>query len=325
MGVLSRRELYDAREALDILSAQGIPLALSEVVRRFALTATDVVIAKPLGEAYEEYFDSIPMVQTAHRRAINDRVRRWVSSFGTQRPCMEVNSPELATYLAPIKARSPKSHNNALGYIKSFLAWCASSERKYLTTNPVSDMKPAQVAYKEPEYIRPDDLEKILRALEARPDAARLLGSVVLSFFCGIRQAEIERLADSPSDIMLDEDIVRISMPKGWTKGIVPRVVQIPPNARAWLTAYDVRHTLELTKGIHATTRNICKKVGVPFPANAGRHSFITFHVAAYGDASKTESMCGTSSRMRTSHYQGLASKKEAEKYFAIMPTVKSA
>ncbi|MDA3923699.1 MAG: hypothetical protein PF904_03255 [Kiritimatiellae bacterium] len=63
------------------------------------------------------------------------------------------------------------------------------------------------------------------------------------------------------------------------------------------------------------------KKLKIKLPRNAGRHTFITMHVAAYERPEMTDNMTGTSSQMRSNHYQGLTTKKEGEKYFSIMPS----
>jgi integrase len=321
MGVLTRRELYDAREALDTLSEAGMSETLYEVARHFVEgAAKGGVHAKALGEAYEEYFAEIPDIQKLHKRAVNGRVRKWVTAFGPDRPCTAVTSREVAAYLTQFDV--PKTFNNMLGYIRTFLGWCAKSQRQYLASNPLTDMALAQVAYREPEYMRADDVAKMMQAVEEGPDAGRLACHAALSFFCGVRQEEIKRLADHPDDVQLEERMLRISMPKGWTKGAIPRVVQLPDNALAWLTKYDVRkHLAKATPWTVDKLQCVARGVGVAFPANAGRHTFITMHVAAYGDPSKTEAMVGTSATMRSKHYQGLASKIEGERYFAILPT----
>jgi len=320
MGVLSKRELYDAREALDTLAEAGLDVTLYEVARKYRETASSgAVHAMTLGAAYEEYFAQIPDVQKLHKRTVNTRVRRWVTAFGPDRQCSEVTSREVAGYLTQFE--EPKTFNNQLSYIRTFVGWCAMSQRQYLPGNPLADMALAQVAYREPAYMRADDVAKLMRAVEAGPDAGRLACYVGLSFFCGIRQEEIRRLAVNPGDVQLDEQIIRISMPKGWTKGAIPRIVQVPPNALAWLTKYDPRiHLLQDTPRTVEALQAVAKAAGVVVPKNAGRHTFITMHVAAYGDPSKTEAMVGTSATMRTKHYQGLASKAEGERYFAIMP-----
>lgn len=321
MGILTPKETYDARDAIDLLSDAGIQMSLTDAVRRWleAQSLTSVRDAA-LGAAYEEYYAGIPDVQRLHRRAVNTRVRRWVTAFGPERMCSDVTAREVSEYLSQF-ASVPKSYNNHMGYVRTFLGWCASDERRYLASNPLSGMKLAQIAYREPDYMLAGDVEALMRALQKRENAPRLVCYAALSFFCGIRQEEIKRLSQSPDDIQIGEEIIRISMPKGWTKGVVPRVVQIPANALEWLMTYDPRTNIH-----HDTSRtveaiqSVAKEIGVDYPKNAGRHTFITMHVAAYGDPAKTEAMVGTSAKMRVSHYQGLASKKEGERYFAIVP-----
>jgi integrase len=205
------------------------------------------------------------------------------------------------------------------------MEWCARSVRRYVSVNPLSDMDRRAVPYSEPKFMRAPDVEKLMRALEAHPDAALLVCYAAMTFFCGIRGAEIHRLADCPDDIMLDDETIRISMPKGWTKGIKPRMVRLTDNALAWLMAYDARSNMNRnTPLILEKITAVARQIGVEYPRNVARHTFVTMHCAAFEDAAKTESMVGTSAQMRAKNYQGLVSHKEAVAYFEIMPEKKA-
>ena len=76
--------------------------------------------------------------------------------------------------------------------------------------------------------------------------------------------------------------------------------------------------TRDTQKGIY----ELARANGVPMFHNCGRHTFITYHVAAYSDPAKTTAMVGTSDKMRADNYCGLATKKDGDAYFAIMPKV---
>lgn len=323
-SVLKPTEVYDAKAALDLLRSAGLSVCLTETARAYieGTTAKPRCRDKKIGDAYSEYYDAITDRQYLHKAAVKARVGKWIGEFGPDRMVSEVTSAELAAYLDPMR-KTAKTFNNSLSYIRTFIAWCAKSERQYIVDTPLADMKTMKVAYKEPDFIKPDELERLIRALEIRKDAPRVMPFIVLSFFCGVRQEEIKRLIDSRKDIDLDAETVRISMPKGWTQGIAPRIFQLQPNALAWLMRYETSPVLcKSPAACLKTIVAVAAREKVKLGRNIGRHSFITYHAAKFQNPILTDTITGTSKKMRAAHYQGLANKADAERYFAITPTV---
>lgn len=318
---LKPAEAYDARDALDILRGAGLDATLRDAAK--ALVASrqkdGKTVRRTLEDAFAEYLGGIPEIQEAHRKNVEWRVGKWVAKFGPRRPCTEVTAREFAEYMAQFDA--PKTYNNVLSYCKTFMGWCAAKERLYAPENPLSDMRLKPIAYHEPEFMRPQEVEKLMREFEAVGDR-KALALMALSFFCGIRFAEIDRLTQNPEWVNLEGGSIRMAMPKGWTKGMAPRVVPMQDNVRAWFARYSLLDALD---GMSAPeTRNrvfaTAKGLRIDMPKNAGRHTFITMHVAAFNNATVTETICGTSKAMRAAHYMGLASKADGEAYFRIMP-----
>lgn len=326
--LLKPAEMHDASEAFKVLADAGIRSTLTDAVRQYVgltCAAKPRCVPMTVGEAYDEYYAAIPEIQRLHKKSVKDRVRPWVLHYGPGVLLETVTSREVAEYLKSMRKTSMKTYNNALSYIKTFLTWCTKSERQYLFVNPMADMKTERLAFKEPEFMKVDDFERLIRAVEARKDARRLIPYLVLSYFCGVRREEIARLCESPRDLLLDDESIRISQPKGWTQGIAPRIFKLQPNALAWLRKfYDPRGPL--CKSNKACMENFdyeAKKLKIDLGRNTGRHTFITMHVASIGNPVLTDAITGTSSRMRSSHYQGLELKKNADRFFSIMPTVK--
>ena len=326
-GLLKASELHDAAEAFRLLNEAGVVQTLTDTVRRF-LEGRPAGVARsavmPLGEAYEEYYAAIPEEQALHRRAVLFRVRPWVTEFGASRMVSEVTAREVAAYLEPSKRDSLKTYNNKMTYIKTFLAWCAKDERGYADANPMEGMKAARIPYREPEFMRADDFGRMVGALAARPDAGEMIPYVALSYMCGVRREEIGRMMRHPEKcILLDDDSVRVGEPKGYTQGRPPRMFRMPPNAAAWMRwAWRDGGIGRCKTGDAAvkTLAAVARGLGIGLPRNGGRHTFITMHIAAFENPAATEHIVDTSKKMRVSHYQGLVTKAEAERYFAIMP-----
>ena len=177
--------------------------------------------------------------------------------------------------------------------------------------------------YEVPEFATVTEVKSIFRKLVEKNDIEAIIYTT-LSFFCGIRFAEIERIGESEDGnhaIDITDGTIRIEMPKGWTQGMAPRVFRAEDNALQWLR-YCGRRALTHFSASNARIRmhNIAMEMGITFPHNAGRHSFITYHVAKYELPERTEAITGTSKAMRARHYQGLVKKTAAEEYFSIVP-----
>jgi integrase len=107
-----------------------------------------------------------------------------------------------------------------------FFEWCRTRKPRLCEHNPVAEaakFKPRPPAY---GTIAPGELAAILSACDER-----ILAGVVLGAFCGIRQAEIERLRWECVDLKSG----RVKMDAGVTKTNSRRVVTIPTNALEWL------------------------------------------------------------------------------------------
>jgi hypothetical protein len=62
------------------------------------------------------------------------------------------------------------------------------------------------------------------------------------------------------------------------------------------------------------------QRAGVTLPDNAGRHTFISMHVAAYESLDKTATESDNSSALIKSNYLGIVTREDAAKYWAIRP-----
>lgn len=321
--VLKPAQVYDAQTALELLEKASSTMSLTEAVRRLLASTgnTSDIVQKTIAEAYDEYYNSIPDKQRHHKCAIKMRVGKWVKYYGEDRLCTSVTAKQVASYLAIVGKDSEKTFNNRLCYIKTFLSWCTKKERMYLPVNPIDDMSLKKIAYKEPEYMPVDDFERVIRHFESKGDKEAIT-IIVLSFFCGIRTDEVGRLMADPSQISIEEETIRIAMPKGWSQGVAPRSIQIPENALSWIRDLNLASVFGTfnPKNMRTKIFSEIRALGIDVPFNAGRHTFITMHVAAYGEPAKTEAMAGTSKQMRSAHYMGLASRRDGERYFSIVP-----
>lgn len=324
---LTATQAIDAKNALDALTAAGTGVSLTEAVRAFLDGSTRRLCddrGVTVGKAYREYYDG-KETSVTDRNKVAACVGRWVDSFGEERPLSAVTAKEVLEYLQKNFAdRKPKTYNSHLLYLNTFFNWCAKEEREYLLKNPVKSLERRDEPWTEPEYLKVSEAEAIMRLVEAQKDTRPdMLAYEIVNLFCGSRDIEVMRMAeaDSANRVNIEDETVRIANGKGFQQGRRPRAFHIEPTALAWMKSFDF---LAALKKVTPATKNdifkLARKNGLRVFQNFGRHTFITMHVAAYGDPAKTQAIVGTSEKMRAENYCGLASKAEGEAFFRILP-----
>ena len=321
---LTAMQAIDAKNALDALADAQVDTTLYDAVRQWlgALEQNQVAAKKTVDEAFDEYFKQ--MVEGAHKNNTMAKTGKWAKTLAG-RLLTSLTAKEIIDYLEDnYGKRAPKTYNSHLLYIKTFLNWCCKDERKYLGRNPIRSVAFKPEPWKEPEYMKPEDVERLFRLLEANKDKhPEMLAYAIVSFFCGCRAVEIQRMAEDPDAAKIDIEgvTVRIAKAKGYQQGKRPRAFHINPTALAWMKSFDFITALhKATRDTQIEMYGLARENGIPVFQNCGRHTFITYHVAAYGDPAKTTAMVGTSDKMRADNYCGLAAKEQGEAYFAIMP-----
>lgn len=326
---LTAVQAIDAKNAYDVLASANLKVSLFDVANAYVggLNAKDdPVVKKSIAEAFAELYKSMP--EGCNKRNMFSTVERWAESCGgDKRQLVSVNAKEVADYLAKnFNDRAPKTYNFHLLHLKTFFNWCCKEERKYLLENPIRSLDPKPEPWEEPEYMKPEEVKKLFSLLESmKGERPELLAYATVSFFCGCRAVEIRRMAADPeaAKINIEGETVRIAKAKGYQQGKRPRAFHIEPTAIAWMKSFDFLGALKkVTNDTLLEIYDLARRNGIHVFQNCGRHTFITYHVAAYGDPAKTTAMVGTSDKMRADNYCGLATKKDGEAYFAILPTL---
>ena len=340
---LSPIEAIDAKNALDLLHEAGVKISLSDAVRGFLNGGAQKTVedsGMTVGAAYTEYitkkYGGFPKKTKDGKRDPDDEypdrdkaiamVGKWVEEVGADTTLGSVTAKDVVDYLSRnYGGKKPKTYNSHYSYIRTFFNWCMKDEQKYLAENPIKNVKPKKEPWEEPRYMKPEDVARLFKVLEAEKDAhPEYLAQAVVGFFCGTRACEIRRMAmvEDAAKIHLDDETIRIAKGKGYQRGRRPRAFHINQTAMAWIKSFDFLGALKkVDRKTVAEIYKIARKNGIPVFQNCIRHTFITYHVAAYSDPAKTTAMAGTSDKMRADKYCGLASKSAGEAYFAIMPS----
>ncbi len=322
---LTPAQLADAVTAFNALKDGDCRDSLTEIVRLHVQRMGVKKASVPMRDAYAAYAEKFTAAQSAQRKLVENRVGRFAEKMG-DKLVSAVSTEDVKAWLNANAEWSATTWNNNMAYLRTFFEWCKKKSVGYCSENPIEDMEKKPVERKRVEVATPKDVRAVFRAVyNDRKDAYRdcVLLRLTLSYFCGMRTAEI--LRQRREDIRIDAETVVVSEAKGMQSGGAGRSFAIPQTAREWLAVIDLdnaySHALSSDGFTHRMAK-VYRDTGADIPKNAGRHSFITYHIAAFGNPHMTEGIVGTSDDMRKQHYDARGLKREGEEYFAITPAL---
>jgi integrase len=344
---LTDEERREVAANLPYLRQHGISVA--EAVR-FAVkhlrsdgrTKTVRQVVKELVESKAQRFEGGSLRQRSYWD-FRQRTGRFADAF-EGRIASEVSGEEIKTWLQGLKvgSRTNKNYLSVVGELFKFATqkhYVAFSPLDYLTDVDRKELCGGGADPKEPSILTPAQAERLLTAALEHPELGQL-GAVTLALFCGLRTEEIKRLewakvrlAESPPIVTIDAKIAK--------KRSV-RNVEIPLNAILWLSLVADR-TGQVTRSSYADDhprrfRQLQRFAGFgkknqkgvwhsTWENNAMRHSFGSYHFALHGNSLETSRLLGhkSSDQVLFDHYRALATKAQAEAYFAIRPPASAA
>ena len=267
-------------------------------------------------------------VSARHAESMNETLKKLELRFGEQL-VSEIRSEEVRNWLLRLPLAS-KTRNKHRGYAAQIFNLAV--DYGYSPINPVAKIKKFNERVSEENseisILSAEQTERLFRA--AKPEVIPFL---TLSFFAGIRRATLERL--DWSDVRFEEKRVIVPAHKG--KNQKRYQVNLSENAVEWLKPYvrptgsllvrataTNRFSKEMGKPSEIATRRLileaAENTGVSLPDNAGRHTFISMHVAHYESMDKTALEANTSPEKIKSNYLDLVTKEDAKRYWEIRP-----
>ena len=328
-NALTPPEKTDAREALRLIAGTGLTLtdcarrALFDrsAIHRVSLnTAADrftlqLVKTKVRGSTIRWYDNKLsPMLAALGERMMDDITRADILAVGS---ALDVSESTRASYYRAIRA---------------VWRWARNSDPPLAGADVTNGLPttPPRADAAEIGILSIDDTAAILAG------AGQHRSALALMLFAGLRPQELWGIDKPPlcwKHILCDERLIRV--PAEIAKTRRPRIIEGLPDALwAWLEPGPVEANVtnsssqwvirvaqlaagfsEKQKGVHRVLR--------PWPHDATRHSFATYALALTGDPGRVALWLGHEGnpRMLYTHYRGLATKAEAEKYFALRPS----
>ena len=241
----------------------------------------------------------------------------WLGWFEKTFPATAVcdlTKEHLDLFMAGRSHLAAKSKNHLRATVKMFLNWCIKKD--YLLANhrllEADGMKRQKADTGDTDFYRPDELQTLL---DAANETMRPI--IALQGLAGIRLQEAQRL--TWQDVFGTAGHVGISATKSKTRS--RRLVEICPALAAWLEPYRQHEGALWTQSrdtYHAAFVELRKSKKVPARKNGLRHAFCTYHFALHGNENLTAAQAGNSPSVIHQAYKGLATKAEAEKWFAV-------
>lgn len=258
----------------------------------------------------EEFVQAKEFSGRSHRylKTLRARLKPLVKSLGKQ-PVAAITARDLDKWVNS-QGWKPKTRSGAVVDARSVFSFAV--KRGYLAQNPALGVDKPAVPDAPPGIHTPDQVKRILEiARFADLDVCRCLA---IRYFAGLRSSEASALEEGE----IGEKYIEVKAAKAKTRR--RRLVRIPANLRAWL---DLGGALPL----HQVNNRLCwvvKEVlaaGIPWPRNAPRHCFCSYHLARDKSAAATALEAGHTEAMLFAHYRELVTADQAMEYWQIRPT----
>jgi integrase len=319
---LSDSQRVDAVRALAILAPYGSNLtAAAQMYHERAKLLSRTVLFSALRDE---------MVQRKKKdgksaRHVGD-LRTRLAAFGQAfdgRPVAGIETREIDDWVSGLNL-SLTSRFNFRKVLRNAFQFAIS--RGYASENPVIKTGRVKADELAPGTLTPAEVEALLNAADPR-----IVSSIALSAFAGLRDAEVGRITWDRIDF--DGGFVKIDASVAKTSS--RRLIPLLPNLREWLAPHAKKtglvrpsqrtsyllYSLAKKKAVEALTAvgQPCANLEV-WPHNALRHSFVSYRLAVVANAAQVAEECGHSVAIMKKNYRELVTPREAEAWFSVLP-----
>lgn len=230
----SRASLLDALHALSILDGDAGAPTLTELAAEHLRSVRGRARSLPrltLGELFDRRMALYAPVQLRSVKSLGSAKRFFCGKLGADTPVETIPGARFVEALSSVA--DPNSWNTHFRRLRLALNWAV--REKFIERSPLEGVGERRVDYREPAYFPPEKVERIFRTAEKHPGplSAAVGMQLSLGFFAGVRTIEIQRARWE--DLNLEDGLLRIPQPKGFSHGQRPRLIELEPNAAAWM------------------------------------------------------------------------------------------
>ena len=309
-----RQALIRFREVLATLPEHAQGITLADAVDHF----TRGLEARHKSISCQDVADKLLLLlktkgrSKRHCDSVEQRLKRFNKDYGDWLAC-DVSPEVIDDFITELNVASKTQENYRLALNRMFNF---AMKIKAAPSNPVAEIEKPTVTPGETGILKPSQVAKLLVCADDET-----LPGLAISFFAGVRRAELERL--DWSDIDLQEKTITIHAKNA--KTAQRRVIPISDNLKAWLAPHALNEgklipTPFLWRKGHEAAREAANIK--EWPHNAGRHSYASYYLGLNGESGKLATALGHANpRLLHQHYKKLVTKKAAQTYWDIMPT----
>ncbi len=308
---LSQDARQDAAKALETLTPHGITLLQSaEYYSRHVLAYRNAPLVPEIVTR---------LVADAEKNDRRDRtveeLRSRLTTFSegfADRRLSEITVEEIEGWLDE-DDWSPRTRINYLTKISQLFNYAL--RHRWVDANIVERIERPTAEDKEHGILSVEQAASLLRHASSHG----LLPYVALGLFAGLRSAELLRLDWSAVDLAEKSVVVGAQAAKKRSR----RVVEIIPALEAWLARCEPKTGPLVDDESFRENLDALRKAArlEEWPHNGLRHSFASYHLAAFGDAMKTATILGHKDPgVVHNHYKALVLKVTALKYWDLRP-----
>jgi integrase len=300
---------WSALERAAIEEARAARIDPLEAVRHFAHLKAEQAKSVPVGEAVEERLRDAerrfkPSTVTDTRYRLN-ALRKTYSEQNVR----GISRDNLEKWIT--ERGSTQNQRNFWIVLHSFWEFCIS--RGWAGENLLDRIPKPGKSKSSIQIFAVEQLRTLLHGAEPE-----ILPALAIMAFAGLRRSEV---------MALQWEHVRgghIEVTADNAKSARRRLVTICPALREWLLWEKLGNISHKSGALWPGRSNAyrrARKLVTPWPHNALRHSFASYHLALNRDAASTALELGHSSTaMLWEHYRELVTQKEAEAWFSLTP-----
>jgi integrase len=289
----------------ELLGDVPLMMAIQEFVRRNRGVQLGVKVPDLIDEFLKAKAED--NLSIGYRLQLSGSIKRFSVAFPGD--ILTIKSGDIDRWLRSLN-HPPVTRNSLHRCVKVFFSFAKS--RSYLPqsepTAPelVPIVKEVQT---KTEIFQPSEMVKLVGAASSEE-----LGPLAIGAFAGLRMAEIHRLEWKAVD--LDRRIITLRADQAKTAS--RRIVPISDNLAAWIEHLPREGKVVKNTGLDLT--KLTDRLGMKWPRNALRHSYISYRLAVIKDAAKVALEAGNSPDIIFKHYRELVTEPEANEWFSIMP-----
>lgn len=316
--VLAATELFRSRGVghdLDITR----PTPLSECVRFWLRHHPEGRTPPKLADALTSYLERKASRRPATLSEIRHKVRRFCTAF-PDASVSDITAEDIDGWLTA-NIETLGTRRKYLRVFHAFFKFIGIAYQQPKNPTEAVYLDPGETDQSEVEAYSIKEVKSLLDAASKDAAATRIVPILAIGFFAGLRPSEIGGL--DWANVDLSQKSIRVT--PATAKRRRQRFVEISDNLAAWLVPY-CRSQGAVAPPLITFRRDrddVIKVANVRWLRDGLRHTYGTYHLAAFGDPLKTATEMGHrgNTDLVYQHYRKLVTKDEALKFWEILPS----